>query len=79
MLSSLISLTDLNIHMSKTPYCDLKNGGPASYNYFFFCYKLFTGGLENLLNFTDTFVSTTTSTGSDYLDVMIFVGDLLDC
>ncbi len=35
MLSSLISLTDLNIHMSKTPYCDLKNGGPASYTYFF--------------------------------------------
>lgn len=72
MLSPLISLADLNIHMSKTPFCHLKNGGPAS-----FCYKVFT---EGLVNFTDMFAlhdPTSTCMWSDTFDIMFFLGGVL--
>lgn len=51
MLSPLISLSDLNIHMSKTPFCHLKNGGPASWTYFvsFFAIKFSQKVLRTLL------------------------------
>lgn len=40
MLSPLISLTDLNIHTSKTPFCDLKDGCIGRYPSFYLFFML---------------------------------------